>query len=232
MKKIILSALLIGGAAVAANAQANSVLVYGQLGISTTKSANDDKNFNFNFHPGIGYQFNDNWTVGLTGSFGTSRLKQKGMSDWTYSNSYSAGAFLRYTMPVGKIFAFYNQLEAGYMGSSSGNTGGGPGSSNPGTNGFQVGLTPAVQIFIHDGFALNFGFGGINFYTDKVSGASGSTTHFDLTWGSQFDIAVSKNIFCGKHRHHKGHMMMNHGSKLDKNDMDDDKEEKEEKSED
>ena len=223
MKKIILSALIIGGAAATVHAQANSVLVYGQLGIHSNKDAGDNKNFRFNFNPGVGYQFNDNWTVGVTGSFGTARTKAKTAKDWTYNNDYSAGAFLRYTMPVGKIFAFYNQLEALYIGSSSGTTG--TGVNPPNTNGFRASLTPAVAIMVHNGFALNFGFGGIDFTTEKVSGAKGSDNSFNLTWGTQFNIGVSKNIFCG-HKHRKGHMKMNHGSKVEKEDMEDEKEEK------
>lgn len=220
MKKIILSALLIGGAAVAANAQANSVLVYGQLGIGTTKNANDDKSFHFNINPGVGYQFNDNWTAGLTGSFGTNRNKPDGAKEWTYTNSYSAGAFLRYTYPVSRIFLIYNQLEARYIGRSAGTTGSG-GVKAPNVNGFMASMAPAVMIMVHKGFALNFGFGGIEFATEKTSGASSSYTSFDFTWGTQFNIGVSKNIFCG-HKHRKGHMKMNHGSRIEKEDMEDD----------
>ncbi len=223
MKKIILSALLIGGATAAVQAQANSILVFGDLGIHTNKNSADDKSFNFNIRPGVGYQFNDNWTVGVTGSFGTSRTKPKGARDWNYNNSYSAGAFLRHTMPVGKIFAFYSQLEAGYIGSSAGTTG--TGVNPPSVNGFQASLTPAVAIMVHDGFALNFGIGGIDFTTTKVSGASGSNNSFNFTWGSQFHIGVSKNFSCGR-KHRKGHMKMNHGSKVEKEDMEDEKEEK------
>lgn len=224
MKKIILSALFIGGAA-AVHAQANSVLVFGQLGIHSTKDAGDNKNFRFDFNPGVGYQFNDNWTVGLTGSFGTNRSKPDGATDWSHINTYSAGAFLRYTMPVGKIFAFYNQLEALYIGSSTDNNG--PGVDPPNVNGFRASLTPAVAIMVHDGFALNFGFGGIDFTTQKVSGANSSTNSFNLTWGTQFNIGVSKNILCGRHRHHKGGHKMNHGSRMEKEEMEEDKKESE-----
>jgi opacity protein-like surface antigen len=212
MKKIILSALFIGGAATAVNAQAN-------------KDDGGNKNFRFNINPGVGYQFNDNWTVGVTGSFGTNRAKPKGAKDWGYTNEYSAGAFMRYTLPLSKIFLFYSQLDALYIGASSGTTG--TGVKPPSTNGFRASLTPAIAIMVHQGFALNFGFGGVDFTTQKVSGANSSDNSFNLTWGTQVNIGVSKNIFCG-HKHRKGHMKMNHGSKVDKEDMEDDKDEKSE----
>lgn len=227
MKKIFLSTLLIGGAAVAAHAQANSVLVYGDLGIHSSKDAADNKTRGFNINPGIGYQFNRNWTLGLAGGFGTERSRAAGATEWDFANTYNAGVFVRHTMPVGRFFALFTQLEAGYQGMSLGNTGS---NSTANANGFYARLTPAVAVYIIDGFALNFGFGGIQFETMKASGASKSNTNFDLTWGTQFNIGVSKNILCG--RHHKGHhrgMMMNHGSKLDKHEIEEDaKEYKEE----
>lgn len=222
MKKLILSAMLLGGAAMAANAQANSVLVFGQIGYSSNKDANDNKVRTFNINPGVGYQFDNHWTLGVTGSFSTNRAKQNiANAEWNYSNSYGAGAFLRYTMPVGRIFAFYSQLEAGYLGRTYGTTNT---QGSISANGFRASYTPAVAIMIHDGFALNLGFGGISYETMKTSGVSGTNTAFNFTWGSQFDIGVSKNIFChkGKHKHHG--VKMNHGSNVDKEDMKDESE--------
>ncbi|MFA6060395.1 MAG: outer membrane beta-barrel protein [Taibaiella sp.] len=229
MKKVLLSALMIGAAAMSANAQANSVLVYGDLRYSTTKDAADNKTRIFNFNPGIGYQFNDYFTLGLTGSFGTARTRMNNQTEWDFNNTYSAGVFMRGTMRINRYFVMFNQLEAGYIGGANGNTGT---NSTTNFNGFYASLTPAVGVIIHDGFALNFGFGGIDFKTTKLSNVVGAkaTTSFDLTWGTQFNIGVSKNIMCGRmHKRHRGHhMMMNHGSKIEKEDMDD-KDEKEEK---
>jgi len=220
MKKLILSAMLLGGAAMAANAQAGSVLVFGQIGYSSEKNAADDKTRTFNVNPGVGYQFDNHWTLGVTGSFATSRSKAASSSEWGYTNTYGAGAFLRYTMPVGRIFAFYSQLEAGYIGQTWGTT-----NTNGSTsaNGFGASLTPAVAILISDGFALNFGYGGISYTTMKTSGVSGSNNNFDITFGNQFNIGISKNIFCNKGRHKHHGVKMNHGSSgVDKDEMKDD----------
>lgn len=230
MKKILLSALMIGAAAMSANAQANSVLVYGDLRYSATKDAGDNKTRMFNFNPGIGYQFNDYFTLGLTGSFGTTRTRLKTQTEWDFNNTYSAGVFMRGTMRLNRYFVMFNQLEAGYTGGSNGNTG--TNTTNSNFNGFYASLTPAIGVIVHDGFALNFGFGGIDFKTVKMSGVVGAkaSTSFDLTWGTQFNIGVSKNISCGMHRRHRGHhMMMNHGSRIEKEDMKDDDDAKEEK---
>jgi hypothetical protein len=220
MKKIILSALLIGGAAVAANAQAHSVLVFGDLGIGSTKDADDNKTFNFRINPGVGYQFDNNWTVGLTGEFSTLRARPKGVRDWRFNNTYRAGVFVRYTLPVSKIFVIFNQLEAGYRGSAQGVS---DDNATFNSNGFYARLRPAVGILIKDGFALNFGFGGVDFDSYKYEGATNSTTTWNLTWGTQFNIGVSKNIFCNKMKRHHG-SKMNHGSKVDKDDEDNESE--------
>ncbi|WP_118972520.1 outer membrane beta-barrel protein [Taibaiella koreensis] len=228
MKKVILSALLIGGAAMAANAQANSVLVFGDLGINTRKDAGDNKTLGLNIHPGVGYQFDDHWTLGVTGSFGTTRRKASGAKDWTYNNEYTAGVFGRYTQPLNKIFAFYAQAEALYLGNSDGSTASGVKALH--SNGFRATVTPAIAIMVHKGFALNFSFGGAEFETLKASGAKNAATGFNLTFGSQAHIGVSKNIFCG-HGHRKGHhMKMNHGSRMEKEEIEQDK--KEDNSED
>lgn len=219
MKKIMLSALMIGTAATAVNAQANSVLVYGALNYRSVKDASDNKTRNFDFHPGIGYQFDNHFTLGLTGSFGTSRVRLSTQKEWNFQNTYSAGVFMRSTMKINRYFALYNQLEAGYIGGANGNTGV---NSTTNFNGFYANLTPAIGVLVHDGLALNFAFGGLDYRTTKFVGATTATNTFDLTWGTQMSIGVSKNISCGrmrKHRH-RGHMM-NHGSRVEKEDMND-----------
>lgn len=225
MKKFFLSAIMIGGVAMAAHAQPNSVLVFGDLGVHTTKDANDNKTRSFNISPGIGYQFNRNWTLGLAGGFETSRSRPVNTKDWNFNNTYNAGVFVRHTVPVGKFFAFFSQLEAGYQGRSIGNTGT---NTTLNANGFYAKLTPAVAVYVADGFALNFGFGGIEYNTLKFSGATKANSSFDLTWGTQFNIGVSKNFSCGHMRRHHGHgPQINHGSRMDKHEIEEDSKESE-----
>lgn len=230
MKRILLAALLIGSTSLVSQAQyANSVLVYGQMGVGSSKTENDTRNWHLDLNPGIGYQFNNNWTLGLTGSFGTRRTRPNGVRDWTYTNTYSAGVFMRYTLPVGKFFAFFSQLEAGYIGSANGTT---ALNTTDNSNGFRARLMPSVAVYVFDGFALNFAYGGVDFTTMKRAGSTKANTSFDLTWGSQLNIGVSKNIFCGRmHRRHHGgghHMKMNHGSRMEREEMEEDAKESEE----
>ncbi|MFT4062748.1 MAG: hypothetical protein QM642_10385 [Edaphocola sp.] len=194
MKRIILSTMLLAGAATAANAQAGSVLVYGTLGYRSAKTADDNKTRSFNINPGIGYQFDKNWTVGVAGGWGTSRYRLAGSSDWDFTNTYNAGVFVRHTLPIGKLFYVFHQLEAGYRGTNYGSTG-----TNVTTNanGFYASLTPVIGINIVHGIALNFGFGGIEYQTLKYKGAENASSSFGVTWGSQFNVGVSRNLFCG-----------------------------------
>lgn len=207
MKKLILSALLIGTATFAANAQANSILLYGNAGYHSTKDYNGDKTRSYNFSPGIGYQFDNHWTAGVYGSFGSDRTLTTSIlpsnENWQFNNSYGAGAFLRYTVGLGKIFAVFNQLNLGYAGATYGTTGG---SASTSVNGFQGSFTPNIGINVHKGFALNFNFGGLD-YT-HLGGHGLSSQTFNVTFGTQVNVGISKNIFCGN-RHHG--VKKNHG---------------------
>ncbi len=231
MKKLFLSALLTGLAATFMYAQPNSVLVYGALGLTSEKTDQDNKHISFGFNPGIGYQFDKHWTVGLTGSFNTIRQRRNTQRDWDFRNTYSAGVFVRHSFPINKIFFLFSQLEGGYLGSADGNTGV---NATVNSNGFYASLTPAIGISVAHGLALNFGFGGINYETVKLSGATKSNSVFELTWGTQFNIGVSKNLYCGgkkyrrhKHKYMQHGMQLNRGSKVMKDDSydDDDNEE-------
>lgn len=223
MKKLILSAAILGSA-IAVHAQAGSVLVYGNIGIHSEKDPADNKVFNFNINPGVGYQFDNHWTVGLTGGFGTMRDKSNDTgAKWTYENDYSIAPFVRYTQPLGRIFAVYGQLEAGYKGSTVG-VEDAPSDANIHANGFYAQLTPAIGVNVWKGFGLNFGFGGLGVESMKVKDAKKANTVVDFNFGQQFNIGISKN-FGGTHyhKHHHGDGGTTiHGSKWDNNDEGDD----------
>ncbi len=210
MKKLLLSALLIGGAAASAIAQAGSVLVFGNFGIKTEKAANDDKSFNFNLNPGVGYQIDNHWTLGVEGRIGTLRTKPDNSNIWLFSDQYKAGAFVRFTQPLGRqnIFSFFTQAGVGYEGSASGTTASSNVSST--SNGAYGYVMPSLAINVYKGLALNFAIGGIDFGTQRAKGATTSYTSFGVTFGQQFNIGISKNFSCGKRKHSVG---TNHGSR-------------------
>lgn len=140
MKKLIL-ALLAVSTITAANAQKNSILVYGSAGLnfnndksglsnypSTVPNTNVDVNtVNYHIAPGIGYQFNRNMTVGLQGGYASMKTEQ--LVDRTMmklptavtsykNNEWTIGAFYRYTKYLSSIFSVYGQVNAGYVSGS------------------------------------------------------------------------------------------------------------------
>lgn len=220
MKKLLLS-LLACGTIAAANAQAGSILVFGNAGISATKeaAAKPDKDLNFNITPGVGYQFNKNWTVGLYGNYATTSTLPDG-GDRYGSREYGVGVFGRYSCPISPIFTVYGQLNAGYLSGHDFVAG----KKTEGTeyHGFEVGFAPAVQVFVTKGFALNFAFGGVDFTSQKLKDADYSSSSLGLTFGQQFNIGISKN-FGGHHTAKKGHHeMMDETRHIDTNDDEDD----------
>ena len=195
--------LLACGTVAAANAQAGSILVYGNAGISASKPANakPTKTLDFNITPGVGYQFNKNWTAGLYGNYETNSQLPDG-GDRFGNRQYTVGVFGRYSCPVSPIFTVFGQVNGGYM---SGHSFDGDGKiAGTEFHGFEVGFAPAVQVFVTKGFALNFAFGGVEFNSVGLKDADYNTTSFDLTFGQQFNIGISKNFGCG-HKAKKGH---------------------------
>ena len=108
-----------------ANAQKGTVLVSGIMGFWSNKDSNqgsESKYKNFNFSPKVGYQFKDNWTVGVEAGFSSSK------NEYTYqenasnnqeriSKNFSAGAFVRYSKSLSQMFLLYVDLGAGYKNS-------------------------------------------------------------------------------------------------------------------
>jgi hypothetical protein len=180
MKKIILTALLLT-AGFMAQAQKNTLLVYGDLGINSGKSAADVKSTSFRFAPGVGYQFDDNWTAGV--NLRTENWKQGTPS--VKSNAFGAGPFIRYTYALSDIFAVFGQFNANAV---SGKAGGVK------YNGFQGELFPAIGVNLKNGFALNFNFGSLSLNTSKVKGASSGSSDFGLHFGSGAGFGISKNF--------------------------------------
>ncbi|XZF13022.1 outer membrane beta-barrel protein [Chitinophagaceae bacterium MMS25-I14] len=196
MKKIILT-LLAAGSVAAVNAQSGSWLLYGNLDLNFyhQKDATLETQQYGSINPGIGYQFNDNWTVGLAGGFSILSTKDTTGAHTTKrfnTTQFNVGPFVRYTQPLSEIFAFYTQLEGGFL---TGNTKF-DNTDLPGYkySGFYARLTPAIGVNVHNGFALNFGIGGIGYTSQKVKDASNSSSSFALTFGQQVNIGVSKNF--------------------------------------
>lgn len=189
MKKIIFTTLLVTGLFAFANAQKGSVLLYGTVGFNSSESdPSGNKASSFSLMPGIGYQFNNNWTVGLAG--GVSTMKTEFGLLENKLTGYAVGPFIRYTKTLTGPFAFFTQLDAQYMSTTNKPAGGG----EVKTTGFEVGITPAIGINVYKGLALNFSFGNLNYATEKTKGTQNKNSGFGFNFGSQAHIGISKNF--------------------------------------
>jgi len=180
MKQLVFTAVFIL-TVFTAYSQSNSLLVYGNLGINSVKSADGVKTNNFAFSPAAGYQWNDHWTGGVnlqiaSGKTGSPEIK---------SSSFGAGPFVRYAYPLSPVFAVYGQLNTNYLSSKIAGIRG---------NGFEGTLFPAIGVNLKDGFALNFNFGSLSLVTNKMKGASENSTNFGLNFGSGAGFGISKNF--------------------------------------
>ncbi|CAG4998841.1 hypothetical protein DYBT9275_02091 [Dyadobacter sp. CECT 9275] len=182
MKRIIFSFILTLGFA-AVQAQNNTILIYGNLGINSTKNPDDSKVNSFTFSPAVGYQFTDHWTAGV--NLKTENWKTTGTSSADIkSSAFGAGPFIRYAHPLSDIFAVYGQLNTNFLSSKTAGVKG---------NGFEGTLFPAIGVNLKNGFALNFNFGSLSIVTNKMKGADNSST-FGLNFGSGAGFGMSKNF--------------------------------------
>jgi hypothetical protein len=181
-----------------ANAQKGTILVSGNVGYSSQKTNNSGGSpdyTNFNFSPKVGYQYNDNWTMGVESTIANSKSTYS-IGDLK-SNSFSVGGFVRYSKPIGGIFSVYADLGTGYHNVEQTNYNGGdfPYTSTSKANGFYVGITPALLLNITKGFGLNFNIGGLGYNTLNNTTNNGSDyRNFNFSFGQAFSVGISKNF--------------------------------------
>ena len=203
MKKLFLT-LLAAGSMAAVNAQsAGSILVYGNLGFYSGQDSSKGKSVGFNINPGVGYQLDKMWTVGLQGGYSANGYTPNGDKKYNQS-SMSIGAFVRHTHHISDIFSVFAQLDLGYM---SGNETY-DGKDIPGAKwtGFGAMITPAVSVNVGKCWALNFSFGGLGYMSQNYSGTpSVTTSSFNFTFGQTANIGISKYFSCGGHHMQHAH---------------------------
>ncbi|WP_276132760.1 outer membrane beta-barrel protein [Polluticoccus soli] len=246
MKKLFL-ALLAVASITAANAQKGSILVFGTASVENRNEelAGDETEFrSWHIQPGIGYQFHDNMTAGLEGGYSYSaREREFGpasalpLSLLDDQMEWNIGAFYRYTHYFNQTFSVWGQFGVGYLNGditrdridTVGNIARVATTVND-YHGFRAYITPAFAINVHNGWALNFGFGGIEYrnvnFDDFAAGdiIPESESRFNLTFGQQLNVGISKNIGCGfwsKKKAPKEPGMDTRGMKQDQEDDDD-----------
>ena len=211
MKKIFLALLAVSSIATA-NAQKGSILLYGNLSFNTSTDVVKTKTTNWAAMPGIGYQFDNNWTAGLNLGFGEQGTQANGSSDKQTINTYNFGVFARYSHNMGNIFYCYGQVDVSYTGGYT--TFGSAPSFNKHT-GLMADFVPALGMHLGKGWGMNFSVGGISYVTDKSADAGATASNnLSITFGQQMNIGISKN-FGGKGA------AAHHMKKKDKDDDDD-----------
>ncbi|MCC9071901.1 porin family protein [Flavobacterium sp. F-65] len=192
MKKFLLIATL--AICSFANAQKGSILVGGNIDY-TSKTTDfqgvERKQSEFGFSPKVGYQFNDNWTVG--GEFSVSSSKDdQGMTEYK-TNAFKLGAFVRYSVPLSSTFSVFADMGAGFKNqtdkSYTGNL-----STKAKADGMYVGVTPALFINMKNGFGLNFSIGGLGYETLSYDNNGRDINEFYFNFGRTASIGISKNF--------------------------------------
>ncbi len=221
MKKLILAFIAVGSMATAQAQKAGSILLYGTAGINTSRTIDDvptsigtdnETRVSFwNYSPGIGFQFNKNWTVGAAFSYANFRVRRNAnlnIDDITSQNEFVVGPFLRYTTPFSRTFFAFHQLDLNYIGGRNKTELTGTPDVIDRYNGFQASLTPAFGVNVTRCIALNFGIGGIGYrttvldYEDATLGEQRANNFF-VSFGQQFHWGISANI--GGYKHMRGH---------------------------
>ncbi|MEG0917164.1 MAG: outer membrane beta-barrel protein [Myroides sp.] len=190
MKKIMLVlALAVTGMA---NAQEGTILVGGNVGLSSDKIG-DNKQSSFEFSPTVGYQFNENMTVGLQASVLNSNYEFVGGEN--KDNGLKIGAFYRYAKPLSELFSVFADVSAGYQTVKTENTMTGLPTTTLKSNGFYAGVTPALFINMKNSFGLNFSIGGLQYSSLKSDTTpSVKSSSFDFNFGKTVNIGISKNF--------------------------------------
>lgn len=178
-----------------ANAQKGTILVGGNIDYSSEKSEyrfSEDKVDSFTFSPRVGYQFNDNWTVG--GELTAGSAKRELAGDESKINVFKLGAFLRYSVPLNQTFSVFADLGAGFQNQKSKDYENGNLVNKNKADGMYVGVTPALFINMKKGFGLNFSIGGLGYETLSYDNNGADYSKFYLNFGKTASIGISKNF--------------------------------------
>ena len=172
---LLISGLVSGAWSV--SAQPNTLLVYGN-GLINSQRLPTGNTYSYAFAPGVGYQWDKNWTAGLNLDFTQSNVN-------TPITSTAFGPFVRYTIPLAGPFVFYGQLNTNYIHSNL---------DGVRYQGVQAMLFPAIGVDLKNSFALNFAVGSISFSSQGAIGGPGTLSNFNFGIASGAGFGLSKNF--------------------------------------
>lgn len=194
MKRILVMAAL--AICSFANAQKGTILVGGNISYASEKyeyQNGEEKTNEFSFSPRVGYQFNDNWTVGGEFTVGSSKEDFDG-GDETKNNNFKLGAFLRYSVPLNQTFSVFADFGLGFQNRKVKEYDNGNLTSKYKADGMYTGVTPALFINMKKGFGLNFSIGGVGYETLSYDNNGPDYSNFYFNFGQTFNIGISKNF--------------------------------------
>mgnify|MGYP003577403901 CR=1 FL=1 len=190
MRKTFLSIAALIAVAIS-NGQTGTILVGGNASFSKTKNTRSADGYPYYYtkettlaiNPFVGYQFDENWTAGATG---TINFSEENYNTYKSKNKfYGVGPFVRYTHHLSDVFFLFGQLEGQYKSTVVGDV-----------KGVSTKLFPAIFINVKNGFGLNFDFGGIEYEASNYKDAPCDlrSSSFGLNFGKTFNIGISKNF--------------------------------------
>ncbi|MFH6943674.1 outer membrane beta-barrel protein [Flavobacterium sp. FlaQc-50] len=195
MKKFLIIAALAMTSFV--SAQKGTVLVGGNIDYSSTTvdyRTDEFKSNKFSFSPRVGYQFNDNWTVGGEFTISSSKNDSNARFEEGKTSGSRFGAFVRYSVPLNQTFSVFADLGAGFQNQTEkGYTSNGVYTKTK-ADGVYVGVTPALFINMKKGFGLNFSIGGLGYETLSYDNNGADVSSFNFNFGKTASIGISKNF--------------------------------------
>jgi hypothetical protein len=181
-------------------AQKNTLLVGGNVGISSSKNENsqfETKNTASTFDPYVGYQFDNHWTAGAVVSVVSNKQTVASSPEQvSKSTNFAAGPFIRYTQKLSDVFLVYGQLQGTFGGYKNTSSLGSVSTTSKGSA-FGATLFPAVFINLKNNFGLNFNFGGLAYGSSKPDGGKANSS-VSFNFGQVANIGISKNFSFGK----------------------------------
>ena len=170
-------------------AQKGSMFVYGNVGLNSTKSPSEFKSNSFELTPGIGYNLNKDWSIGLAFDVKSAKGTTGAGVDVTKSSTFAFGPFLRYTKNLSSTFSLYGQFSAMFGTDKDGVT------VESKTTTMNLGVIPAVMVHVSKAVAINLSFGGLTYGTFKgdYSGAK-TASSFDFNFGKNTMIGLQFNL--------------------------------------
>ncbi len=170
----------------------SQILLYGSISGRMAKNEWGQKNTNARAAPGVGYHITDRLAVGVQGLYSMNSYQDTGVIKFKRNNSnWAVGPFVRYTQPLGEMFFLFGQLDLGYGKQIAGSING---TKIPNLDVMELsaGFYPSVGIYLNNGFALNFAFGGLNYKYTKSEASPNPGHDVTLNFGHAFQFGVSK----------------------------------------